>query len=104
MPRAKKGPKARRRRNRILKWAKGYRGKLYMREKMDGVNVLRTWVYAAPNRGLWRWAAKHLFDYATGSVGSPARPASSVTASGKLMCSYSIKKPMALPFLPQPKQ
>ena len=27
MPRAKKGYKARRRRNRILKWAKGYRGK-----------------------------------------------------------------------------
>jgi large subunit ribosomal protein L20 len=27
MPRAKKGFKARRRRNRILKWAKGYRGK-----------------------------------------------------------------------------
>ncbi|MSP16571.1 MAG: 50S ribosomal protein L20 [Myxococcales bacterium] len=27
MPRAKKGTKARRRRNRILKWSKGYRGK-----------------------------------------------------------------------------
>lgn len=40
--------------------SKGYRGKLFMREEMDGVNVLRTWVYAAPNRGLWRWAAKHL--------------------------------------------
>jgi len=40
--------------------AKGYRGRLFMREKMDGVDVLRTWVYAAPNRGLWRWAAKHL--------------------------------------------
>lgn len=39
---------------------KGYRGKLFMREEMDGVDVLRTWVYAAPNRGLWRWAAKHL--------------------------------------------
>ncbi len=40
--------------------APGYRGKLLMREEMDGVNVLRTWVHAAPNRGLWRWAAKHL--------------------------------------------
>jgi glycosyltransferase involved in cell wall biosynthesis len=40
--------------------APGYRGKLLMREQMAGVNVLRTWVHAAPNRGLWRWAAKHL--------------------------------------------
>jgi glycosyltransferase involved in cell wall biosynthesis len=40
--------------------ARGYRGKLFKREMMDGIDVLRTWLYASPNRGLWRWAAKHL--------------------------------------------
>ena len=51
--------------------AEGYRGKLYMREKMDGVNLLRTWAYAAPNRGLWRWAAKHFSFAASSLLASP---------------------------------
>ncbi len=51
--------------------APGYRGKLYMREQMDGVNVLRTWAYAAPNRGLWRWAAKHFSFAASSLLASP---------------------------------
>lgn len=29
----------------------GYRGRLWMREPMDGVDVLRTWLYATPNKG-----------------------------------------------------
>lgn len=28
----------------------GYRGKLWMREQIDGVDVLRTWVYATPSK------------------------------------------------------
>jgi glycosyltransferase involved in cell wall biosynthesis len=31
-----------------------YRGRALVREKRDGVEVLRTWVYAAPNKGLVR--------------------------------------------------
>lgn len=37
-----------------------YRRRVFLREQMDGMKVLRTWLYAAPNRGFWRWAAKHL--------------------------------------------
>jgi len=51
--------------------APGYRGKLFMREKMDGVDVLRTWLYAAPNRGFWRWAAKHLSFSASSLLAAP---------------------------------
>jgi colanic acid biosynthesis glycosyl transferase WcaI len=48
-----------------------FRGRLYAREEMDGMEVRRTWVYAAPNRGLWRWAAKHLSFAATAAVAAP---------------------------------
>lgn len=48
-----------------------YRGRLYMREEMDGMDVRRTWVYAAPNRGLWRWAAKHFSFAATAAIAAP---------------------------------
>ena|SRR5579883_2830828 len=50
MPRVKRGPKARRRRNRILKWAKGFRGgrsKLF-RSAIEAVH--RAWVYAYAHR------------------------------------------------------
>jgi len=30
----------------------GYRGRVLMRERIDSIDVLRTWVYATPNRGL----------------------------------------------------
>ena len=30
----------------------GYRGKIALRERWEGVDVLRTWVYATPNRGV----------------------------------------------------
>ena len=51
--------------------APGYRGKLFMRETMDGLNVVRTWLYPAPNRGLWRWAAKHLSFSASSLLAAP---------------------------------
>lgn len=31
-----------------------YRGKLFIREDLDGLRVLRGWVYAAPNKGFFR--------------------------------------------------
>jgi large subunit ribosomal protein L20 len=61
MPRAKKGFKARRRRNRILKWAKGYRGKRGNCYKPARETVHHAWVFMyrhrkerkADFRGLW---------------------------------------------------
>ena len=38
----------------------GYRGKLCMREEMDGVRVVRTWVYATPNEHIVRKTLGHL--------------------------------------------
>ena len=34
--------------------APGYTGKRFMEEQMDGVRVLRTWVFATPNRGVFK--------------------------------------------------
>jgi colanic acid biosynthesis glycosyl transferase WcaI len=31
----------------------GYRGKLLMRERIDGIQVIRCWIYASPNQSLW---------------------------------------------------
>jgi colanic acid biosynthesis glycosyl transferase WcaI len=38
----------------------GYRGRFRMEEQMDGIRVLRTWVYATPNRGFARRILNHL--------------------------------------------
>jgi lipopolysaccharide/colanic/teichoic acid biosynthesis glycosyltransferase/glycosyltransferase involved in cell wall biosynthesis len=37
-----------------------YRGRFRMEEKLDGVRVIRTWVYATPNRGFVRRVLNHL--------------------------------------------
>lgn len=50
MPRAKKGFKARRRRNRILKWAKGYRGKRGSCYKPARETVHHAWVFMYRHR------------------------------------------------------
>ena len=50
---------------------KEYRGKLFARETMDGMRVLRTTLYPAPNRGFWRWSAKHLSFSVTSLMASP---------------------------------
>ena len=38
----------------------GYRGRFRMEEEMDGIRVIRTWVYATPNRGFVRRILNHL--------------------------------------------
>jgi glycosyltransferase involved in cell wall biosynthesis len=38
----------------------GYRGRFRMEEEMDGIRVIRTWVYATPNRGFARRILNHL--------------------------------------------
>jgi large subunit ribosomal protein L20 len=50
MPRAKKGFKARRRRNRILKWAKGYRGKRGNCYKPARETVHHAWTFMFRHR------------------------------------------------------
>jgi glycosyltransferase involved in cell wall biosynthesis len=37
-----------------------YRGNRFTEEQMDGVRVLRTWVYATPNRGFFKRILNHL--------------------------------------------
>jgi large subunit ribosomal protein L20 len=50
MPRAKKGYKARRRRNRLLKWSKGYRGKRGNCYKPARESVQHAWRFMTQHR------------------------------------------------------
>lgn len=66
--------------------ARGYRGRLFMRERLDGIDVRRTWVYPAPNRGLWRWAAKHLsFSLSSLLAAPPAGPFDAVVVESSAL-------------------
>jgi colanic acid biosynthesis glycosyl transferase WcaI len=47
--------------------AAGYRGRFKMREDMRGVTVLRTWVFATPNKGFARRLVNH-FSFAVSSL------------------------------------
>jgi large subunit ribosomal protein L20 len=61
MPRAKRGFKARRRRNRLLKWAKGFRGKRSKCHAIANESVQHAWLHMYRSRkqrkrdfrGLW---------------------------------------------------
>jgi large subunit ribosomal protein L20 len=61
MPRAKRGFKARRRRNRLLKWAKGFRGKRSKCHAVANESVQHAWMHMYRSRkqrkrdfrGLW---------------------------------------------------
>ena len=37
-----------------------YRGKRLFEERLDGIRVIRTWIYAAPNRGIWRRSLNYI--------------------------------------------
>ena len=50
MPRAKRGFKARRRRNRLLKWAKGYRGKRSKCHAIANESVQHAWMHMYKSR------------------------------------------------------
>ena len=49
-----------------------YRGRTAMEEWMDGVRVLRRWVYATPNAGFAKRIANHLSFVATSLTALPA--------------------------------
>ncbi len=50
MPRAKRGFKARRRRNRVLKWAKGFRGKRKNCHAVANESVQHAWLHMYRSR------------------------------------------------------
>jgi len=50
MPRAKRGFKARRRRNRVLKWAKGFRGKRSKCHAIANESVQHAWLHMYRSR------------------------------------------------------
>ena len=50
MPRAKRGFKARRRRNRVLKWAKGFRGKRKNCHTIANESVQHAWMHMYRSR------------------------------------------------------
>ncbi len=50
MPRAKRGFKARRRRNRLLKWAKGFRGKRSSCHAIANESVQHAWMHMYRSR------------------------------------------------------
>ncbi len=50
MPRAKRGFKARRRRNRVLKWAKGFRGKRSSCHAIANESVQHAWLHMYRSR------------------------------------------------------
>ena len=50
MPRAKRGFKARRRRNRLLKWAKGFRGKRSSCHAIANESVQHAWLHMYRSR------------------------------------------------------
>jgi glycosyltransferase involved in cell wall biosynthesis len=52
--------------------AEGYRGHFALEERMEGVRVLRRWVYATPNRGFARRILNHL-SFAVTSVTAARR-------------------------------
>lgn len=37
-----------------------YRGRLFQREEMEGIRIVRSWVYATPNKGFFRRLLNHL--------------------------------------------
>lgn len=45
-----------------------YQGKLYTRENMAGLNVIRTWVYATPNKGTLKRIINHLSFMTTAAI------------------------------------
>jgi glycosyltransferase involved in cell wall biosynthesis len=49
-----------------------YRNRPLLREQLDGVRVLRSWVYAAPNQGFSRRLANHASLAATALAAAPA--------------------------------
>src|ERR1700709_2860983 len=94
MPRAKRGFKARRRRNRLLKWAKGFRGKRSKAHAGANEAVQQGWRHF---RGLWiqrinAAARLHGISYSKliGKLGAAA-----IQLNRKMLAEIAISDPVA---------
>lgn len=52
----------------------GYRGKVFLREEIDGVDVIRTWIFASPNPAIWSRLLNFGSFCATAPLGGLAAP------------------------------
>jgi colanic acid biosynthesis glycosyl transferase WcaI len=68
----------------------GYRGKIFMREQIDGVNVFRTYIYVSPNEALWSRALNFGSFCASAALGGLVVPKPDVI--------YCIMPPLPLGF------
>ncbi|HEY70214.1 MAG TPA: glycosyltransferase family 4 protein [Anaerolineae bacterium] len=66
----------------------GYRGRLFMREQMDGVDVVRTYIYASPNEGMLSRTLNYGSFCASASIGGLFAPKPDVI--------YCVMPPMPL--------
>jgi colanic acid biosynthesis glycosyl transferase WcaI len=66
----------------------GYRGRLFMRERMDGVEVVRTYIYASPNEGMLSRTLNYGSFCATAAIGGLFAPKPDVI--------YCVMPPMPL--------
>ena len=105
MPRAKRGFKARRRRNRLLKWAKGFRGKRSKAHAVANEAVQHAWLHMYRSRkvrkrdfrSLWiqriNAAARglgHSYSKLMGKLG-----ASGIALNRKMLAEIAISDPVA---------
>ncbi len=105
MPRAKRGFKARRRRNRLLKWAKGFRGKRSKCHAIANESVQHAWMHMYRSRkqrkrdfrALWiqriNAAARNLgvsYSKLMGKLGS-----TNVQLNRKMLAEIAISDPVA---------
>ncbi len=105
MPRAKRGFKARRRRNRLLKWAKGFRGKRKNCHAIANESVQHAWLhmYRARKqrkrdfRGLWiqriNAAARNLGISYSKLIGKLDK--ANIQLNRKMMADIAISDPVA---------
>jgi colanic acid biosynthesis glycosyl transferase WcaI len=52
----------------------GYRGKIFLRERIDGVDVIRTYIYASPDEALWSRALNFGSFCVSAALGGLAAP------------------------------
>ena len=105
MPRAKRGFKARRRRNRVLKWAKGFRGKRKNCHAIANESVQHAWMHMYRSRkvrkrdfrGLWMQrinaAARALdtsYSKLIGKIGTAG-----ISLNRKMLAEIAISDPVA---------
>jgi len=84
---------------------KKYRGKLYCRETVDGIDIRRAYIYATPNRGVWRRSLCYvtfLISAVVAGLFCRRRPDVLVATSPQLLSGFAgwvLAKLMRVPFV-----